>query len=187
MRSPSLTFGNAVAADVTDPIYLIEMTLDAPMKLSTRESIAWNGSMWQGGSGLTGGRASIRAAQDWSTISVSLNNGDGALSEFLLSGNWRGQQIKVWQAVLTTGLYVEDGYVDDGYLDEFSVDVLQLFDGVLSSASRVYPTVELAARRSVGRGVYVPNLRVAAPVFNHLPAPGSVIPWNGDIYELQPG
>lgn len=77
--------------------------------------------------------------------------------------------------------------IDTHKLVGTEVATLLLFDGRLSSASRVYPQIELNATRGIGSGRNMPPLRVAPPNFNHLPAVNSVIEWNSDKYLVARG
>ncbi len=322
MRDAHPAILTALTGPYTEPGYLVEMTLDAPMKLSTRDSVEHDGSVWVGGAA----GVDLDRAQDWSTIDLTLRNDDGARTSFMLGGSWRESRVRVWQyrsrgsrawpflstvegwtasgatlaavggalrAAHTSGnihiaspdslgisgaayryvvarLRVSAGVVlsnvtvfyttsghsyDTGYRKimnlsavgtsdavvafdmhalsnggtdwasntinrfRFSIDTagntlpggaqiffgwvalssspdggagleiatMPVFDGVLTACSRAYPEIRLAARRSVGRGAFLPHIRAAVPLCNHLPSAGSVVKHGSDVYELQPG
>lgn len=319
MRDAHPAVLTALAGPYTKPGYLVELTLDAPMKLSTRGDVEHDGSVWKGG-------VNLERAADWSTIELLLPNEGGVRSDFILGGTWRETPVKVWQYVArssrawafldsvegwtasgatlaavdralrishtsgnihaaspdslgvnggtyryvvarirvssgvvlsnvtlfytTSGHSYDTGYrkilnlssvgtsysvvafdmhtLSNGGTDwasntinrfRFSIDTagntlpggaqvfldwvalsssplgaegvevatMPLFEGVLSSAPSVVRDLRLTARRSVGRGAYLPNVRIGPPWANHAMAAGSVIKHGNDVYELQPG
>lgn len=170
-----------IEADVTRPIFLIELGFDGDEYLST------NGAHTVGDTTYAPADATVSSAQNWARATVSLRPTPERVAA-AVSRNWRGQACRIsllparkWPQIYEDGTF-EEGLALEGLVTE---DPLLLIDGTISAAraDRQSVVVELVHRSKVG--LWSPRTRLSAPVCNHLPPPGKRFLWEGDFYTLE--
>lgn len=170
---------DALERNVTVPVYLIETWLGEDRYLSSSWDVEVDDQLYEGGI------VTITSLDNWSQVQLDLINPDYALTQLIVSGNWRGQRCRISWIPTVQSLYWEPGYVAPGYYRPFVYgDPIVILDGELSSAS-VSDRVTLLAR---GRGTmrnWTPRLRIEPPVFNHLIPPGTTLSVFGELYTIE--
>lgn len=179
MRTLPPLLESALRNDRAEIAYLIATTLDVPVRYSTFGDVSWNGSMFRGGT--------VRdlTSQDWSTCSFKVDNARGELTTFMLSGAWRDQPVSVWIAAIEHGDFFAPGFFAEGFFANYSVAAVKLFEGRLSSAPSIGQWITFSCVRDAVAGAFVPPWRVAPPVFNHLPVPGTTYAWQGQTITIE--
>jgi len=157
-------------ADVARPLYLLELGFSAVEHLSTRGDVNWNGQTWTA-NGVSVGRITPATADGAQTAEITLPNDSYAYSAIVL-GEGKGAALRIWK------LYGEPPFADG--------DAVELFNGVMDVA-RLGDVVRITATAAGRNNEQVPHLLFAPPVFNHLPAPGTVFFWRGDRVILEGG
>ena len=179
MRDLSVEQLDILNQQITKPLYLIELGLGDTRYYSTGQTITLDGITY------TGGVVGIVSATNWQEVSLQLINSDYALTSLILSGIWRGGVCKITWLPVAQQLYFDPGYVDEGYYDtSFYGDPVVVIDGELVSSS-VNTRVNLLGRAKGMSNSWTTRQRVAAPVFNHLPAPGITVVVNGETYTIE--
>lgn len=182
MRDLPAFVAAAVAANTTQPTYLVELQLDTLLRLSTRGDIQdQDGVLWSA----SGVRVTFPSE---STARIELLNTDGALTPYLVGAGWRGNAVRVWQCWTDDErIYDADVFEPDVYAEAAGlIYKLALFEGSLDAASEVFPTATLTASRDGVSAVPMPPMRIDATWMHRLVAPGTVVSWNGDTYVLLP-
>lgn len=172
-RTIGTNIATEVAAAVTRPGYLVEIMFTSPVRVSSRGAFAWDGRDWTAwdlaiaGLGVDGGASSLDG-------SVTLGNADYSIGALVLAEGVSGRAVKVWK------FYGETPAADDPVL---------LFSGVGNNAT-INPTrgtVQITLQQSAGKTLYAPRTYIGrAAGFNHLPARGTLITWNGETFRLEP-
>lgn len=156
---------------ITTPIFIAEIVFATPLRLSSRGEITWNGQTWTAnGFRLDGPRPAAGGAL---TGRIILPNFDRAISNLIRTEGTFGKPCRIWQLFGAGPHAIEDAE--------------QIFDGELDAVPEMgdWVTVDI---HSTGRLQQTsPRLFFAPPVFNHSPAPGTVIVWEGERIEIQHG
>jgi len=181
MRATDAAQDAILAERFTRPIYMVEIDIGGQEYLST------NGDVTVAGIDYTGADVGLRSIQNWSSAVVSLLPTPERVAQ-VVSQSWRYGRCRISLLPATYyPLLIQPGYVADGYFLQGAVyaDPMLLVDGELTAASFSGDRVEftVASRVSVGR--WLPAARIAPPICNHLPKPGTVIVWEGDRYTLE--
>jgi hypothetical protein len=166
---------------VTKPIYLVEIAIDGQEYLST------NGTQDVDGVTYVGADVGLRSIQNWSSAVVSLLPTPARVAQ-VVSQSWRYGRCRVSLRPATYyPLLIQPGYVADGFFIQGDVyaDPILLIDGELVSASLSGDRVEFTVAHRVSVGRWLPAARIAPPLCNHLPKPGTVVTWEGDRYTLE--
>lgn len=163
----------------TDPLYIVELGLGGTQYYSTSRDIEVDGVEYKSGF------ISISNINNWQEVTLEVVNPDYALNPIILSGLWRGQICKISWVPVSQQLYFEPGYVEPGYYDPLTIgEPVVIIDGELVSAS-LGERVSLRARaRGLARS-WTTRQRIEAPTFNHLPAPGTTVTVNGEIFTIE--
>lgn len=179
-RSVTVSQDELLRQPVTRPVFLIDILVDAQEHLST------NGDLVVGDTVYTASTVELVNIDDWRQAKIGLPSTPARTQQFL-SQSWRSGACKVW---LVPSVYapflIDDDYVEDDYaLEGYVIDApILLVDGELTEAEKgenIVFTVE--NRISIGR--WLPGIRLAAPVFNHLPKAGRVFVWEGERFTLE--
>lgn len=181
MRSTTAAQDEVLALRFTRPIYLVEIAIDGQEYLST------NGDVTVGGITYAGADVGLRSVQNWSSAAVSVLPTPARVAQ-VVSQSWRYGRCRISLLPATYyPLIIQPGYVEEGFFVQGPqyAEPMLLVDGELTSASLSGDRVEftVASRVSVGR--WLPAARIAPPLCNHLPKPGTVITWEGDRYTLE--
>ena len=181
MRATTAAQDAVLAERFTRPIYLVEVAIDGQEYLST------NGDVELDGIAYTGADVGLRSIENWSSAVVSLLPTPERVAQ-VVSQSWRYGRCRISLLPATYyPLLIQPGYVADGYFIQGAVygEAMLLVDGELTAASYSGDRVEftVASRVSVGR--WLPAARIAPPLCNHLPKPGTTITWEGDRYTLE--
>ena len=157
MRTLSATNTTEVAKTITRPFFLVELGFDTTVRLSSRASVVWDGYTW------------TAASFEWTGSDLVVFNETGSFGQIVLAQGTAGRTLKVWK------LY-GDGptwAVADGEI---------LLDGEMGAALIDEQVTINAKARPPQR---TPRLYILPPVFNHLPANGTVIKTPSGNYTLE--
>lgn len=168
-----------VEGPVTQPMYLVQIELDAPMHLSTREELSWNGQTW-----LNGLIHLDRVGPD--SASLRIHNSDYRYTTPALQGAYQRKPVRIWWGY-GAGQYAEyfaPGYIAPGYVRGPSLgEPILLFDGLISAIPEIGEWLRIELTRSPPRRY--PRWRVLPPRTNHLTPAGAVIVFGGESYRLE--
>ncbi len=159
----------ALAEDVTKPRYLVQLGFETVQYLCTREDVTWNGQTWTG-NGVQVGRL-FTNSDGGQGATIELPNADNAYSSLVFSEGVAGRVCKIW--VL---------YGDAPFADE---DAVPVFDGVMDACDVGALRVQVTCIGDGDKTGISPNLVIGPPVFNHLPAAGTVLYWGNGTYKLE--
>lgn len=171
MRTLSTYTTTEIAKAITRPIHLVELVTDATTyRWSSSGDVPYASVTWTGNGvsvedlrNLAGGGQEGR---------ISLPNIDGAAAALVLGTGIADRVLRIYELA-------GDGPYTAG-------DAALLFDGVCDAATsiddeRVTIDITSAARNMEQSPRILWNL-----FCNHMPAPGTVIPWAGERYALEP-
>lgn len=173
-RTVTAALTTEIGKSVVSPGYLIEIGFASPLRLSTRATIAWSGNTWTTWDARVQG-LSTEGSGSTSGGSLTLWNGDYTISALVLGEGVANRSVKCWKfygdSALTTS------------------DPVQIFVGVVDDAE-IDPTrgtVTLQLVQTNAAALFAPRFYVTPENgFNYLPAPGTVIDWDGERYVLDP-
>lgn len=165
----------------TKPVYIIEINVDGQEYLSS------NGDRVVSGTTYVGADVGITSIENWSSARLKLLPNPARVNQFI-SQSWRYGTCRI--SLLPTTYdpeIIEDDYVVDDYASqgEQQFTPILLIDGELTSASLSANSLEFTIANRVSVGRWLPALRIAPPICNHLPKVGTVIVWQGDNYTLE--
>ena len=153
MRTLSAGMLVSIAKDITDPVFLFKIDLESQFVYATsRESIDYSGDTYS-----TVGAQILSI--DGNRVRFSLPNFDRSISALVLAGQVQGNDIVIYL------------HYDGETIGRFT----GLFDN--SEISGDYNTVVVVCVSEFAMGAKWPNDRMRPPVFNHLPAPGKIVPF----------
>lgn len=182
MRTLNAGQQTAIYRRDTRPVFLIDINVDGVEYLST------NGTRVISGNTYTEAGVGITSIENWSSARLKLLANPARIQQFV-SQSWRYGSCQIY--LLPTSydpMIYQDGYVLDGYAiqGEIEYDPLLLIDGELTSASFAGDdALEFTVANRVTVGRWLPSVRIAAPICNHLPRPGTTIKWENDNYTLE--
>jgi hypothetical protein len=168
-RSLSTPTKNAIAAQLTQPGYLVHIGWAAPVRLSSRGDMTWNGNVYIAAGVMVSGL-------DWSgsaeqTGSILLNNAENLYSATALNEGVADVPIDVW-------LY-------DGAATATS-DPVQLFAGVGDSCSILPQSVTIKVTSTRTRSQFSPRAYITQDNgFSIVPPEGRIISWGGTPYRFE--
>lgn len=149
----------AVAADVTAPRWFVQMGFDSTVRLTNAETVNWTA----GGGTYTQADIDVKGVE---RPVVRIFNEAAALGVTVLAQIVAGNPISVWQAYVDSSASSSlTGYTEPVLLFAGLMSVVELDDA--------RGLVQINTRRA--EPLSTPRSYVAAPVFNHLPKPGTVI------------
>ena len=170
MRTLTTDVTTAIEADGTAPRYLVQLSYDPVIYLSTRETVTWNGQSWTGATGVE--VTSLNTGDGGSkTASISLPNHDSAYGALVLGDGIRDIAVNIYQ------LYGNAPFAID--------DAVHLFAGEIESVPSIDDYVEMSLKSSGASVAYTPRVRLAAFIGDDMPVPGTRIQWNGDTLILE--
>lgn len=168
-------------APTIQPCFLIEITLDETLYLSTNQEYVLGDITYERGH-IVG---QIEIAQDRAAFGIV--NWDFRHTTPALTGAYQRAPVKIWwtEGYELPTLLVEEGYFDEGYytLDERRAPML-VFQGNVSEFNQIDTVLGIVASRSAARRY--PTLRVLPPIANYVRPEGSVITLGGNTYRLEP-
>ena len=172
-----------LAQSTTTPTYLVDLDWSgSTQRWSTRADHVVSGINY------TGGEIGVRGAQDWRTAELSLNPSAGHAATLQL-GSWRGAACSIWLLPYREHpQLLDDGYVEDGYGffgDEVGDPILLLQGQVTSAEYSGDGPIRLGVRHVAALQTPTPRVRLAPPICNHLPTPGTKFEWAGELYILE--
>lgn len=138
------------------PCFLIEITLDETLHLSTRQEVTYGGVTYA--AGRTAGEVQI--SQDEASFGVI--NDSYKYTTPALTGVYQRTPVKIWW---------------------FESSPILLFEGNVSHFDQITSVLGVVASRSAARRY--PTLRVLPPVANYVAAEGSVFTIGGNTYRLE--
>lgn len=172
MRTLSTPTGDRVDLEATQPGYLVLIEFSTPQRFSTRGDVTWNSLVY------TSADLSVRglvwdgkAEQNGTLNFTSLDN---ALITLILSEGVAGRRVAIWKFY--------EGAVAVG-------DPLMLFDGHGDSLSINPETsdVTITLKGAGSTTQFTPRRFISKPVFNFLPAPGTVFQMGNQTITLERG
>mgnify|MGYP001075937569 CR=1 FL=1 len=169
------------AGPVTAPCYLIEIELDQPYYLSTRQQTVHEGQTFVPGS-IKLGQISLEGA------SLAVDNRNDRHTAAAMDGDYMRKRVRIWWAYGDTlGVpYAEAGYWDEGYTDDpetLSAAPILCFDGIIYATPQVGDWMTIDARREPAR--LYPTERVRAPKANFVPRSGYTFTFDGGTYIVE--
>lgn len=169
MRTLSANTQSEVSQPVTQPGYLVEIFFSVANRLSTRGDITWNGYTWVSSDVRITGLSWDGSADQKGTL--QLGNTDNAFGSLVLNEGVADRAINIYQFY---GAAPAAG------------DPVFVFSGV-GDAAEIYPDkVSITLTSAASKTLASPrNFITKANGFNHLPAAGVHIPWNGEMYRLE--
>lgn len=166
---------------ITKPVYLVEITIEGQEYLSTNGAREVDGITYASG-------VNLRGIQNWSSAVVTLPPTPERMAQFV-SQSWRYGRCRISLLPATTyPLLIQPGYVEEGFFIQGDVygETMLLIDGELTSAAMSGEgQIEFTVANRISVGRWLPAARIAPPLCNHLPKPGTVITWEGDRYTLE--
>jgi hypothetical protein len=166
---------------ITQPIYLVEVLIEGQEYLSTLGERVVDGITYSSG-------VNLRSINNWSSALVTLPPTPARMAQFV-SQSWRYGRCRISLLPATHyPLLIQPGYVADGYFLQGDVygEPMLLIDGELTSAAMSGEGhIEFTVANRIAVGRWLPAARIAPPICNHLPKPGTVVVWEGDRYTLE--
>lgn len=173
-RTVTAALTTEIGRDVVTPGYLVEIGFATPLRLSSRATLSWSGNTWTTWDVRVRGIA-VEAQGSTSGGSLVLWNGDYTISALVLGEGVANRAVKIWVFYGDTALAASDP--------------VQVFVGVADDAS-IDPTsgaVTLSLVQTNAAALFAPRFYVTPENgFSYLPAPGTVIDWDGERFVLDP-
>lgn len=142
---------------ITEPVYLIEVLLDAPLYWTTSDQVEWNTIVWQ--------PVAARVLQlSESSARIELRNDDNSGSSLVLNNTLRDREFRIYLFYNGEAVELFRGYGSDAQVSAMEVTIDLQVDQASNTA--------------------VPKGRLAAPKFTQLPRLGEVIKWGTEFYKV---
>ena len=171
-RSISGALTTAIGLDVVSPGYVVEIAFATPLRLSSRGTLVWSGNTWTTWDMRVQGLAT-EAQGSASGGSLVLGNADYTISALVLGEGVANRAVSVWKFY--------------GDTTPAAGDPVKIFAGVADDAA-IDPnngTVTLKLVQTNAQALFAPRFYITPEMgFSFLPAPGSVIDWDGERYVL---
>ncbi|GEM_PF-4490580 len=162
---------------VTEPRYLVQITLDRTYYCSSHGDVVWKGQTWSGNDLVVGQVSPERC-------SLKVGNSDYRHTAAAMSGAYQRQPVQVWWAYQhAPQAYAEAGYWADDYAEGQTITPILLFDGLVSSCPSIGLQMDIEAETQPPR--QFPSTRIRAPLANHLPPVGFTLTWGGEVYRIE--
>jgi hypothetical protein len=170
-RTISAALTTAIGLDVVAPGYLVEIAFGTPLRLSSRGTLSWSGSAWTAWDVRVQGLG-ISAGQSSGAGSLSIGNADYSVSALVLGEGIANRVVNVWAFYTESPATADPVHVFAGVADDAQID-----------PTRGVVTVSLVQTNA--RALFAPRLYITPESgFSHLPAPSTVIDWDGERYVL---
>ena len=170
-RTLSTALSTAVGLDVVSPGYLVEVAFASPLRVSSRGTLSWSGNSWTAWDVRVQG-LSVEAGGATANGTLVLGNADYTISALVLSEGVANRAVNVW------AFYGEA---------PATADPVQIFAGVADDV-QIDPTrgvVTLQLVQANAAALFAPRFYITPESgFSHLPAPGTVIDWDGERYQI---
>jgi hypothetical protein len=171
------TLSTSTAAEtvkrITTPGYLIEILFAVPVRFSTRGTQVWRGNTWTQRDVKIQGLG-IDASQSNQSGRLIFDDTDNAITALIDNEGIADRAINAWQF---WGAALADA------------DPVQIFGGVGDATD--WPdekSVVVSVEQGGASSLYSPRAYITAELgFSALPAPGQIINWNGENFELVAG
>jgi len=172
MRTLTSAATTAVAGPVTLPGYFVEILFDTPQHWSSRETIVWGGNTWLTWDiKITG--LGTDAAQSSARGSLQLGNTDYSVGSLVLNQGIVDRPISVWKFYGSSPGPTDPVAVFSGVGADFVLDPTQ-------------GQVTIGLQQAGGRSQFSPRRYITAEQgFSYLPASGTIINWNNEIFILE--
>lgn len=172
-RTISAALTTAIGLDVVAPGYLVEIQFATPLRLSSRGTLSWSGNTWTAWDVRVQGLAADAGGSSASG-SLLLGDADYTIAALALSEGVANRPVNVWK-------FYGDTAPATG-------DPVQVFagvgDGVDLEPNRGMVTIRLVQTNA--RALFAPRFYITPEAgFTYLPAPGTVIDWDGERYVLE--
>lgn len=159
MRTYSANTEALLDDDITRPLFIFEIGFSTAMRLSSRETVSWDGDSYVA--------AGIRFSGDRFRLFNEANTHSAA---FLAQGT-AGISCKVWQ------LYGEPPFA--------AADADLIFSGELGAASMPADAKYIEARLIEAPVLFAPRLYPVAPAFNHIPPDGTEFTTPNGVFVIE--
>lgn len=169
-----------VSSRETSPVYLVEINL------AGQELLSSNGDQTIGEALYVGGDLQVAGINNWTSAKIRLRATPERVQQILATG-WRNSACKIWLLpAIRLPQLIAEGYYAEGYAAEGvqTADPILLLDGVLTGGS-AKDAVELDCVHRAFLSRWVPGIRIAAPICNHLPRPGTTFTFDGATYTIE--
>lgn len=181
MKTLTAAQAATVAGPVSEPQFLVEITLDQPYYWSTRSVREYNGNTYQ-----TGGVQVLRVSDDSCTLRI--DNHDWSFTNGALDGDFLRQPVSVLWAYESKAqaLYVERGYWEPGYTSEYDdtpPDVIPRFEGIINATPEIGEWITVECSKTPPR--FYPFRKLRPPLANHLPSSGYLLTFDGDLLRIE--
>ena len=191
MRTLTAELAAQLALTAPSPGYLVQIDYPVVQRLSTAGDVTWNGADWLAADVRVRGLSADLAGT--STCTLEIGNADLAAGTLALGYGVTRRRIQVWciyggiavASDTLTGLLARGGMLI-GYTTAGSQAgiVLPVFDGIGAKPSVTAQTV-IITTATPGEVRSSPRRFInQAAGFEHLQPAGTVIPWNGERFEL---
>lgn len=133
------------------------------------------------------GGFSLDSMRNWSEASISMP-ATADRTDAMISGAWRnGECLISLLPAVRRPLLIQPGYVADGYFLQGDVygDPILLLPGILVDAKPSGSRIQYRVVHHTLVSHYSPSFRLAPPVCNHLPRPGTVFERDGERFVLE--
>lgn len=154
----------ALALDATRPVYLIECNAFGIDLASSNGQWEYDAYLYRGAD------VAVTGMADWTKARIRLTATAERIERMTLP-DWRSDACKIWLLPIAA-----DGSQEARIL---------LLDGVLTAAAIVGAALEIEVSHRALLRRWSPRVRIAPPICNHLPAPGTQLRWQGDNYTLE--
>lgn len=164
MRTLSTEQAAAVAGPVTEPQYLVEITLDSPRFLSTRATVILSGNTYTTGD-LQVGPVRHDSAE------LMIANHDDSLTAGAEDGAFLRQPVKIlWAYGAATG-------------DASEPVPITRFEGIISATPEIGEWIKVECSPTPPK--LYPFQRLRPPTANFLPSAGYVLAWDGAVLRIE--
>ena len=172
-----------VAGPVSEPRYIVDIELDQPYHLSTRDDVSVNDALYTAGT-LKLGKVSEETAE------LQIENFSYQHTQNAIAGVYMRNPVKIWWAYSAkeAAYYVQQGYWQEGYIEEpdsTEPGVILMFEGIISGTPDIDEWLSITAKRSAPK--LFPFAKIRPPVANHAPNAGYSVPFDGALLKIEGG
>lgn len=157
-RVISAPIQTGVDAAISEPSYLVEILLDAPLHYSTMDAVTWNSINW-----LVNGVRLEGVSEDGGRL--ILRNDDNTGSALVLNNVTRDKEVRIYKY--------------------YNGDAKWLYQLYLSEADIGRDEVSIAMYASRNADSVAPRLRIIEPLFTNILKPGSFIRWGDERLRVE--
>lgn len=170
---------------ITEPRYLVSLTLNEPMNLSSRGGVSVLDEWWE--------PSELQIENvGLDTASIRIWNQDYEFTAGAVSGAYIRSPVQIY-ACYPVGVldpYIVD--VDGNPSDYWPVNYVQsptsttpllMFDGFIIGTPEIGEWLTIECQRSLPKRY--PLQKIRPPIANYLPATGMLVPWKGEVYRIE--